>query len=93
IGKLKNPKIHYQYESVAEFLDMMNRYSGIEAKKRIGQGVKFSFFSLVFEPAYNFLVRYLYRLGFLDGWRGLVLSYLMAVYHLEVWIKTWEKEK
>ncbi|MFZ5932930.1 MAG: glycosyltransferase family 2 protein [Patescibacteria group bacterium] len=92
VGKLKYPKIHHQYETVSEFLDMVNRYSQLDAEKRIKKGTKFSLFKLFFDPTYNFLVRYFYRLGFLDGWRGFVLSFLMAVYHFEVWVKIWEKE-
>jgi glycosyltransferase involved in cell wall biosynthesis len=89
VGKLKNPKIHYQYETVKDFLDMMNQYSNLESKQMIAKGIKFSNFKLFSTPIYNFFVRYFYRLGFLDGWRGFTLSYLMAVYHLEVWFKLW----
>ena len=92
VVRLKNPKLHYQYETVSQFLKMMNRYSELEADQRVKKGVKFSFSRMFFEPIYNFLVRYFYRLGFLDGWRGFVLSYLMAVYHLELWIKVWERQ-
>ena len=79
VGKLKSPKVHYQYETVSEFLTMMNKYSEFETRNE--------------NPIYHFLVRYFYRLGFLDGWRGFVLSYLMAIYHLEVWVKVWEKKR
>jgi len=93
VGRLKNAKVHYQYETVNEFMNMMNKYSELDAEQRIKNGLKFSFFRLIFDPVYNFLVRFFYRLGFLDRWRGFVLSYLMAVYHLELWIKVWEKER
>jgi len=91
VGRLNKPKIHYQYETISDFLDMMNRYSELDATQKVKKGVKFSLVRLFFDPLYNFSVRYLYRLGFLDGWRGFVLSYLMAVYHLELWIKIWEQ--
>jgi glycosyltransferase involved in cell wall biosynthesis len=91
VGKLINPKIHNQYKTISEFLDMMNSYSELEAGERVKSGVKFSYIKLFIDPKYNFLVRYVYRLGFLDGWRGFVLSYLMAIYHLELWIKIWER--
>jgi len=87
IGKLKNPKIHYQYKTVAEFLQMMNSYSNLEARR------KFSIIRFIWYPIYNFVVRYFYRLGFLDGSSGFILSYLMAIYQLEVWVKTWERQK
>ena len=91
IGRLEGSKIHHQYETVSDFMDMMNRYSELDAEESVKNGVKFSFLQLFFQPVYNFSVRYIYRLGFLDGWRGFTLSYLMAVYHLELWIKIWEK--
>lgn len=89
VGKLKYSKIHHQYDSVAEFLEMMNRYSDFEANQLNNNKVQFSLLKCLFTAKYNFLVRFVYRLGFLDGWRGFVLSYLMAIYQLEVWFKVW----
>ncbi|MBI4036887.1 glycosyltransferase family 2 protein [Candidatus Daviesbacteria bacterium] len=93
VGRLKSFKIHHQYENVAEFLEMMNRYSELDAKEKIAKGIGFNFFRLLIDPLYNFLVRYVWRLGILDGWRGFVLSYLMAMYHFVVWVKIWERQK
>ncbi len=92
VGKLVNAKIHYQYENVTEFMTMMNRYSEFDANQNVKNGVKFSYIRVFFDPVYNFLVRYLYRLGFLDGWRGFILSYLMAIYHIEIAVKMWERK-
>lgn len=93
VGRLENAKVHYQHGTVAEFMEMMNRYSELDAAQRVKNGVKFSYFRLFFDPIYNFSVRFFYRLGFLDGWRGFVLSCLMAIYHLELWVKVWEQER
>lgn len=93
VEKLKNAKIHKQYRSVEEFFQMMVRYSQFDAEERFKKGIRFSYLKLFFDPLYNFLVRYFYRLGFLDGWRGFILSYLMAVYHLIVWVKIWENDR
>jgi glycosyltransferase involved in cell wall biosynthesis len=90
---LQNPKIHYQYETIHEFLVMMNQYSELDAAERFNNKIRFSYFNLLFQPIYNFFVRYIYRFGFLDGWHGFVLSYLMAMYEFEVWVKVWEKGK
>lgn len=92
VSKLNSAKIHYQYKTVSEFFEMMNRYSEMEAEEKFRKGIKFSYFRLFYDPLYNFLVRFFYRLGFLDGWRGFVLSYLMAIYHLQVWAKIWERQ-
>lgn len=87
VGRLTGFKIHYQYDSISDFFDMINRYSELEAKEMVKKGKRFSLTRFIFDPIYNFLVRYFYRLGFLDCWRGFVLSYLMAIYHLSLWIK------
>ena len=90
-GRLVNAKLHYQYDTVEEFVAMMNSYSELDAQQRVKKGVKFSLGKFLIDPLYNFIVRYIYRLGFLDGWRGFVLSYLMAIYQMNVWIKIREK--
>jgi glycosyltransferase involved in cell wall biosynthesis len=92
VGKLKNPKLHFSHETISEFMKMMNSYSELDAKNRNANGIDFSFFRLILDPVYNFIVRFFYRKGYLDGWRGFVLSYLMAIYHLELWIKIWSKQ-
>ena len=78
-------------DTVEEFVAMMNSYSELDAQQRVKKGVKFSLGKFLIDPLYNFIVRYIYRLGFLDGWRGFVLSYLMAIYQMNVWIKIREK--
>lgn len=93
VGRLRNPKIHHQYDDITEFIAMMNRYSELDADRWSRMGRKFSFERFFLEPLYNFLTRYFYRLGFLDGWRGFCLSYMMAIYHLEVWVKIWERQR
>lgn len=73
VGKLKNLKIHQNYSSVEQFMSKMNDYTSRETK--------------VVNPVYDFLRRYFWHQGFLDGWHGLFLSYLMMIYHLTVWVK------
>ena len=92
VGRIRNPKIHYQDKTIGEFIRKLNTYSEIEAEELIDKGFKFSYFRLFLDPIYEFFVRFFYRLGFLDGWRGFVLSYLMAIYRLITWIKVWQKE-
>lgn len=87
IGLLANPKIHFAYSSVDQFITKMNQYTSYEAEK-----TNFSYAKLVYLPLGESTKRYLVHLGFLDGWIGLYLSYLMAIYRLIVVIKTWQRE-
>jgi len=93
VGKLTNSKIHYQYATVAEFVTMINNYSDLEANQIVESGSKFSAIHLFGQPLYNFIVRFVYRLGFLDGIYGFILSWLMAYYHFVLWVKVWELKK
>ena len=93
VGELRNAKIHYQYETLSEFMQMINRYTELEAKQKIKKGIKFSFIRMVFDAKLSFFRRFLYKRGFLDGWRGFMLSYMMAIYRLTTWVKVWEREK
>ncbi len=73
VGILHGHKIHYSYQTVEEFMDKMNDYTSRETK--------------IVNPFFDFFRRYIWHMGFLDGWHGLFLSYLMAVYHTVTWAK------
>lgn len=93
VGELKNAKIHYQYKTVSEFLKMMNAYTEMIAEEIVKKGKKFSYFRFFFDPTLSFFRRFIYKKGFLDGWRGFILSYLMAIYRMTTWIKVWENQR
>lgn len=78
-GYLKNPLIHYNYETVNEFIGKINSYS----EAALAQGKTFS----CYWPLIDFFKRYIYKKGFLDGYHGLFLSYLQAVYYQTLKIK------
>lgn len=92
VGELKTAKLHYQRERISGFIKSNDLYSSILAKSLFKKGIKFSLFRLFWDSTYEFFLRYIYKLGFLDGWRGFVLAYLMAIYKITVWIKVWELE-
>ncbi len=93
VGELTNAKIHYQYETVAEFFAMLDNYTEREAEQLVSQGRKFSYFQLFYAPLLSFFRRYFYKRGFRDGWRGFILSYMMAIYRMTTWIKVWERQQ
>ena len=93
VGELKNAKVHNSYKTVSDFLDMVNSYTELEAKRKVANGEHFSFFRMFFDAARSFFGRYFYKLGFLDGWQGFALSYMMGIYRVITWVKVREKEK
>ena len=85
--------IHLGYPSISDFIQRQSRYSTIEAKNLYDQGIRFSWLSFFWKPVREFLVRFLRHLGFLDGFIGFSLTFLMMIYQMEVQIKLWELEK
>lgn len=90
VGSLKNSKIHNSHKTVSEFIEANNKYSGLEAKSLFKNGIHFPFSKMIWQSVFEFFIRFIYKSGFLDGWRGFCLAYLMSVYKLTVWIKLWE---
>lgn len=90
VGELKNSKLHYQGKTLSEFFLANNKYSSLFAEKLSKEGVRFSFKRLFWEAFFEFSLRFFYKKGFLDQWRGFVLCYIMAIYKLMVWVKIWE---
>ncbi|OGM18334.1 hypothetical protein A2686_03200 [Candidatus Woesebacteria bacterium RIFCSPHIGHO2_01_FULL_38_10] len=93
VGRLKHTKVHFQYKTVGEFFLMINKYTEEEAGEKIERGEIFSIFKMFFDPALSFFRRFIYKRGYLDGWRGFVLSYMMAIYRITNWIKVWERQR
>ncbi len=93
VGILKNAKIHHSHPSVSAFIEMLNRYTDIEAREQYKKGIRFNMFSLVFYSARSFVGRFFLKQGYLDGLHGFVLSSLMAFYRFTTWVKIWELEK
>ena len=79
IGSLKNPMIHYAYESINEFITKQNRYSTLGAKpNRI---------KAIFAPIWTFIRMYVIKQGFRDGWEGYIIARLYAQYTFWKYVK------
>ncbi len=87
----KNALVHYNYDSVEQFVARLNRYSGIEAEAKIRSGYEFKLKNLLTAPVNEFLARYFAWEGYKDGLHGLVLALLQAFSFLVVELKCWEK--
>lgn len=90
VGKLTNAKIHVQQRTMKDFISSNNFYSSLLSKDMYKRGVKFSFWRMFYDSLFEFLVRYIYKWGFLDGLRGFILAYLMVIYKISLWIKIYE---
>lgn len=90
VGMLKNSKIHNSHETVKEFIQANIIYSRLEAQSLLKKGKRFSFWNMIWQSLFEFIIRFIYKRGFLDGKEGFILAYLMGMYKLMIWIKLWE---
>lgn len=81
---------HYAYQSIEKYvIKTLGTYARIEGEEYARSGRQFSALRLIGEPFKEFIVRYVLRLGFLDGWRGFILAVLYGVYRFSVWANVW----
>jgi glycosyltransferase involved in cell wall biosynthesis len=90
-GQLKGALIHHSYPTLSDYIAHMNRYSSLGAEMVVAKGpVRFSFINIVLRPFFTFVYNYFFRLGFLDGRKGLLLHLNHAVYVSWKYAKAWE---
>ena len=71
---LKGKLIHHTQENVHLSIKKYNDYSSLSAKMLAKKGQKGSLFKAIIRGHMAFLRSYLLRLGFLDGYRGYIVS-------------------
>lgn len=89
VRTLPGDLIHHPYRSLAQFLAKTQRYARMMAEHDHARGKRASLAKLVLSPAWRFWRGYVFRLGFLDGWHGLVYAYLRANYVRQKTIMLW----
>jgi glycosyltransferase involved in cell wall biosynthesis len=92
-GYLQNHFIHYNYRTVREFMDKQNRYVDYEVRMLREERHRARTRNLVLQPLRQFSWRYLTLRGYRDGWRGLLLSSLMAYYELVRYWRLWNLQR
>lgn len=93
IGYLTQHIVHENYQTIGQFVERnLLRYAPNEAENLLAKGYTFSYVDALWFPAREFLSRYFAREGYKDGLHGLVLSLLLASYHLAIFAYIWEKK-
>lgn len=93
IGFLKNKITHYSYRSFNHYIAKLNHYSDLRAKELHQKGKKVTLFHVLVKPIARFVIHYVIRLGFLDGFVGFVIAKTQAYGVLTRYIKLWTFNK
>ncbi len=83
--------IHHHYYSIEQYIERMNRYTSIQAKRLKDRGFDGSL--IIRKPVAEFLSRYFAGEGYKDGIHGLALSGLQAFSEFVVYLKVWQLKK
>lgn len=70
VKKLSGYVYHYTVDTPEQFAAKTDRYSALFAEKSAKLGKKASFIKIYLSPIFRFLVEYIFKLGFLDGYYG-----------------------
>lgn len=80
VSRLRGHLEHYSYRSLSDHLSRMQRYADLMAQALYARGRRCGLTPVLLNPQWRFMRGYLLRLGFLDGWRGLVFALIEANY-------------
>jgi glycosyltransferase involved in cell wall biosynthesis len=97
-GFLKHDLLHYQYPTLAQYIEHMDRYSTASVplllrKGRTSRSLAAFLVNIAVNPIATFVKNYIFRLGFLDGREGLLLNLYHSTYVSWKYAKAWEKSR
>lgn len=93
-GTLLQPLIHYAHRTMRQSLaTLLIRWTPLEAEARRERGEHFSWGSLLLRPCAAFLYRYIWRGGYRDGIRGLILAVIWSCYVAVTYLHLWDMEQ
>jgi len=90
IKRLSGCLHHYTYDDLSDQIMTLNRFSTIASATLRNDGRKFSTIDLLFRPFFRFIKGYIFKRGFLDGHRGLVIALMSAIGVFYKYAKLWE---
>ena len=86
-GTLHEHLIHYNYDSLSQFVTKQGRYRVLEARMLHARGIRPRPWSMVSMPLREFWRRYASLKGYRDGWVGLLLCGLMGWYMFNTYLE------
>jgi glycosyltransferase involved in cell wall biosynthesis len=92
VGDLEGMLLHYSKDSIAHYVETMNRYTSLEAAesfKRNQMPERWPVAAII----KSFLHRYVYLESYREGVFGLLMSLMFACYTYLTWAKHWELAK
>lgn len=88
-ARLKNVFVHHPYDSVESYFDKFNKYTTLAAQTMFEKGKKVCLPRVLLTVPFEFMRRYVFKAGFLDGIRGLIWASFSCFYVFVKYMKLW----
>jgi hypothetical protein len=83
---------HESHLSIGEFVEKVSRYATLEGQNKPLPGSLFTlYWQAILFPTGKFVLNYFLKLGFMDGWRGLVYAVMMSLHSFIVRVAWYEQ--
>ena len=82
--------LHHSYRDLCDYFQRFNRYTSAIADNKVRSGKPISLLSHCMRPWLEFLARYVFRLGFLDGYPGYCYALVSSLYSFVKYAKAFE---
>ncbi|MDI6785364.1 MAG: glycosyltransferase family 2 protein [bacterium] len=94
IAYLQNSLLHYTYPTISCYLKKFDFYTSFEAEYMLNTKKKYCMLiGMTIKPVIRFIRRYFFKLGFLDGFLGLMACIFDALGMIVSYGKYWEMKK
>ncbi len=90
---LKHPVNHFSYDTIEAYFTKFNKYTTLAANQMHQNGRRFCLLRILLTLPFEFLKRYVLKLGFLDGMRGLLWASFSTYYVYVKYAKLWQLEQ
>jgi len=81
VAALQANLLHFTCDSLTEHIKSMDRYTTLAAQQIVALGKPVTWRQLALNPPWTFFSTYVLKRGFLDGFEGLAIAYMAALYN------------
>ena len=85
--------LHYSYRNIDHCIHKTQSYTTLAAEQMFISHRQSSFIKIYLDPIYTFLISYIFRLGFLDGFYGYTYARMNSYYCFLKYVKLFELNK
>lgn len=88
VSVLRNPMIHFPYQSISHHVEKINNYTNLFTSKR-----SISHFQIITKAPIRFLTIYFFKLAMLDGYAGFIWAMMGTYYSFLKYLKMSERRQ